>query len=43
VPIEKTVWSSGTKEEELIAAVEKSGQAFSGKKQVFVFEERTVS
>ncbi|KAF8540318.1 hypothetical protein BDD12DRAFT_917043 [Trichophaea hybrida] len=39
VPIEKTVWSSGTKEEELIAAVEKSEQAFGGKKQVFVFEE----
>ncbi|KAA8910677.1 hypothetical protein FN846DRAFT_938161 [Sphaerosporella brunnea] len=39
VPIEKTVWKNDTKEEELKAAVEKSGQAFGGKKQVFVFEE----
>ncbi|KAI5843632.1 hypothetical protein BZA05DRAFT_410803 [Tricharina praecox] len=39
VPVEKTVWNSETKEDVLKAAVAKSGQAYSGKKQVFVFEE----
>jgi trans-2-enoyl-CoA reductase len=38
VPVEKTLWKDDTKEEELIAAVERSGQGFGGKKQVFVFE-----
>jgi len=39
VPVEKTVWTSATKEDELKAAIAKSGQGFGGKKQVFVFEE----
>lgn len=39
VPMDKTVWNSQTKEEDLKAAIEKCGQAFGGKKQVFVFEE----
>jgi len=39
VPFEKTVWNDETKEEELLSAVENSGQAYGGKKQVFVFEE----
>ena len=39
VPMEKTVWNNKTKEEDLKAAVAKSGQAFGGKKQVFIFED----
>ncbi|KAF8246293.1 NAD(P)-binding protein [Wilcoxina mikolae CBS 423.85] len=39
VPFEKTVWNSETKEEELLNAVGNSGQAYGGKKQVFVFED----
>ncbi|KAL7268274.1 mitochondrial 2-enoyl thioester reductase [Rhizina undulata] len=38
VPISKTVWKYDTKEEELKAAIERSGQGFSGKKEIFVFE-----
>lgn len=39
VPIEETVWKNDTKEEVLKEAIEKSGQAFGGKKQIFVFKE----
>ena len=39
VPMETTAWKRDTKEEELKAAIERSTQGFSGKKQVFVFED----
>jgi trans-2-enoyl-CoA reductase len=39
VPFDITVWKWDTKEEELKAAVERSGQGFHGKKQIFVFED----
>lgn len=39
IPVEETVWRSDTKVEELKDAIERSGQGFGGKKQVFIFEE----
>ncbi|RPA96484.1 NAD(P)-binding protein [Choiromyces venosus 120613-1] len=39
VPMEVTVWRRDTKEEELKAAIERSTQGFSSKKQIFVFED----
>lgn len=39
VPFDIATWKSDTKEEEIKAAVGRSGQGFHGKKTVFVFEE----
>lgn len=39
VPIEKTTWTSETKANTLVNAVERSGAGFGGKKQVFEFKD----
>lgn len=38
-PVQETIWKSDTKVEVLKEAIERSGQGFGGKKQVFIFEE----
>lgn len=38
IPVEETVWRNDTKVEELKEAINRSGQGFGGKKQVFIFE-----